>query len=163
MNRVLTVLAAILGAACVAAVWSLLSLNGVGQWWLAPLAAFAIVLFLHSQGVVAGFMRALVTCLLFASSAAYAAYIEASGSIGAELGLTLVEGLRRIGPEMALAWLRAHRGGGELVAYGLGLLLAALLGGWLGRYGVSPAPMPATERKKPNSRAKPKAKPVARG
>jgi hypothetical protein len=133
VSRLLTTLAAILGAACVAAIWSLLSLNGVSQWWLAPLAAFAIVLFLHSQGVLAGLFRALVACLLFVCSAAYAAYIEASGSIGAELGLTLVEGLRRIGPEMALAWLRAHRGSGELAAYALGLLLSALLGAWLGR------------------------------
>lgn len=133
LNRTLTAVAAVLGAACVAAIWSLLSLNGVGSWWLAPLSAAAIVLFLHSQGVVAGWWRSLLASVLFVASAAYAAYIEASGSIGAELGLTLLEGLRRIGAEMALAWLLAHRQADELGAYLLGLLLAAVLGRWLGR------------------------------
>lgn len=137
LNFLLALLAAVLGTSCIAAFWSLLALRGAGMLVLAPVVAAAIVLLLRFNGQPAGPWRALAAGLLFAGAALYAAYIEASGSIGAELGLSLLESLRQIGPEMAVAWWLAHHGWADALWYAAGLLVALGLA-W--RWGLSTAP-----------------------
>lgn len=128
-HYVLATLAAVLGTACIAALWSLLALQG-GAPWPALLAALGIVALLHLNGQRAGRLRAVTAVVLYLGAAIYAGYIEASGRIGGTLGLSLFESLRQIGAEMALAWMRAHRDAADLFWYGGGLVLCILLG-WL--------------------------------
>lgn len=128
----LAALAAVLGTACIAALWSLLALQG-GAPWPALLAALGVVALLHLNGQPAGRLRACTAVLLYLGAAIYAGYIEASGRIGGTLGLSLFESLRQIGAEMALAWMRAHRDAADLLWYAGGLAICILLGWWWGR------------------------------
>lgn len=130
--RLSLVCVALLNAVCLAGIWTLLSLQGVQHAWLGPAVALALVLLLHLQGMSKGWARALVAAVLYALAAVYAVYLEASGRIAAELGLTLLEGLRRIGPEMAWAWYRAHSEWSGHLLLMFGLLLAFALGRWMG-------------------------------
>ena len=132
MYRLTLACVAVLNAICLAGVWSLLSLQGLNHAWLGPPLAFVLVLLLHLQGLSRGQPRAALALALYVLAAAYAAYLEASGRIAAELGLTLLEGLRRIGLEMAWAWYRAHSDGVDhlllLAGAGVAWLLGLLLG-----------------------------------
>lgn len=133
-HSALAVLAAVLGTACIAALWSLLVLQG-GHPWPALLAGGAIAALLRFNGQPAGRLRAVIALLLYAGAGAYAGYIEASGRIGGTMGLNLFESLRQIGGEMALAWWRAHHDVADLLWYAGGMLLAVLLG-WF--WGLTP-------------------------
>jgi hypothetical protein len=127
----LAALAAVFGTACIAALWSLLALQG-GHPWPALLAGGSIAALLKFNGQPAGRLRALTALVLYLGAAAYAGYIEASGRIGGTLGMSLFESLRQIGGEMALAWWRAHHDGADVLWYLGGLVVAVLLGWWWG-------------------------------
>ena len=132
--RVSTALFVLLSVASMAAIWSILSLiSGGFGGFMAPIVAVCIVLMLHSFGYASGFMRALAALVLMSLSVIYQAYLFAAGTIAGEMGFTLGESVKMIGPDLAYALIRAHLTQIELVCYGLSLLLALLLGWLFGR------------------------------
>lgn len=132
--RVSTALFVLLSVASMAAIWSILSLiSGGFGGFMAPIVAVCIVLMLHSFGYASGFMRALAALVLMSLSVIYQAYLFAAGTIAGEMGFTLGESVKMIGPDLAYALIRAHLTKIELVCYGLSLLLALLLGWLFGR------------------------------
>ena len=117
-----------------AAIWSILSLiSGGFGGYMALIVAICIVLMLHSFGYAPGIMRGLVALSLMSLSVIYQAYLFAAGTIAGEMGFTLGESVKMIGPELAYALIRAHLTQIELVCYGLSLLLALVLGWLFGR------------------------------
>ena len=127
--RMSTALFALLSVASMTAVWSILSLiSGGFGGYMALIVAVCIVFMLHSFGYAPGFMRALAALVLMSLSVIYQAYLFAAGTIAGEMGFTLGESVKMIGPDLAYALIRAHQTQAELVCYGLALLLAFLLG-----------------------------------
>lgn len=132
--RISTALFVLLSVASMAAIWSILSLiSGGFGGYMALIIAVCIVLMLHSFGYAPGFMRALSSLVLMSLSVIYQAYLFAAGTIAGEMGFTLGESVKMIGPDLAYALIRAHQTQIELVCYGLSLFLAFLLGWLLGR------------------------------
>lgn len=129
INLVLGVFAALLAAAALGAIWSLVGLAGSGRAaWAAPLAAIALASLLRFNNHPPGRMRALVSTALLALTAAHANYLMAAGFIAGQMGLDLVDALRIIGLDMALAVSRAHADGGDALAYAIAFGIAALMG-----------------------------------
>lgn len=132
--RISTALLVLLSVASITAIWSILSLiSGGFGGYLALIVAVCIVLMLHSFGYAPGLMRALAALVLMSLSVIYQAYLFAAGTIAGEMGFTLGESVKMMGPDLAYALIRAHLTQIELVCYGLSLLLAFLLGWLLGR------------------------------
>jgi hypothetical protein len=129
INLVLGVVAALLAAAAIGAVWSLVGLVGAGRAaWVAPLAAVMLAWLLRFNSHPPGSVRAIVAALLLALTAAHANYLMAAGFIAGQMGLELVDALRIIGVDMALAVTRAHSDGGDALAYAVALALAVAMG-----------------------------------
>lgn len=132
--RVSTALFVVLSVASMAAVWSILSLiSGGFGGYMALIVAVCIVLMLHSFGYAPGFMRALLALVLMSLGVVYQAYLFAAGTIAGEMGFSLGESVRMIGPDLAYSLIRAHMTQLELVCYGISILLAFVLGLMLGR------------------------------
>ena len=132
--RVSTALFVVLSVASMAAVWSILSLiSGGFGGYMALIVAVCIVLMLHSFGYSPGFMRALLALVLMSLGVIYQAYLFAAGTIAGEMGFSLGESVRMIGPDLAYSLIRAHITQLELVCYGISVLLAFVLGLMLGR------------------------------
>lgn len=132
--RVSTALFVVLSVASMAAVWSILSLiSGGFGGYMALIVAVCIVLMLHSFGYAPGFMRALLALVLMSLGVVYQAYLFAAGTIAGEMGFSLGESVRMIGPDLAYSLIRAHITQLELVCYGISILLAFVLGLMLGR------------------------------
>ena len=132
--RVSTALFVVLSVASMAAVWSILSLiSGGFGGYMALIVAVCIVLMLHSFGYAPGFMRALLALVLMSLGVIYQAYLFAAGTIAGEMGFSLGESVRMIGPDLAYSLIRAHMTQLELVCYGISILLAFVLGLMLGR------------------------------
>ena len=132
--RVSTALFVVLSVASMAAVWSILSLiSGGFGGYMALIVAVCIVLMLHSFGYAPGFMRALLALVLMSLGVIYQAYLFAAGTIAGEMGFSLGESVRMIGPDLAYSLIRAHITQLELVCYGISILLAFVLGLMLGR------------------------------
>ncbi len=132
--RVSTVLFVILSVASIAAIWSILSLiSGGFGGYMAPIVAVCIVLMLHSFGYAPGFMRALVALALMSLSVVYQAYLFAAGTIAGEMGFSLGESVKMIGPDLAYSLIRAHVTQIELMCYCASILLAFVLGWLFGR------------------------------
>ncbi len=100
---------------------------------MALIVAVCIALMLHSFGYAPGFKRALAALALMSLSVIYQGYLFAAGTIAGEMGFTLGESVKMIGPDLAYALMRAHLTQIELLCYGLALLLALLLGWLFGR------------------------------
>lgn len=129
INLVLGVLAALLAAAALGAIWSLVGLAGSGRAaWVAPLAAIALASLLRFNSHPPGRTRALVSAALLVLTAAHANYLMAAGFIAGQMGLDLLDALRIIGLDMALAVSRAHADAGDALAYAIALGLALLMG-----------------------------------
>ena len=132
--RVSTALFVVLSVASMAAVWSILSLiSGGFGGYMALIVAVCIVLMLHSFGYAPGFMRALLALVLMSLGVVYQAYLFAAGTIAGEMGFSLGESVRMIGPDLAYSLIRAHMTQLELVCYGISIFLAFVLGLMLGR------------------------------
>ena len=132
--RVSTALFVVLSVASMAAVWSILSLiSGGFGGYMALIVAVCIVLMLHSFGYAPSFMRALLALVLMSLGVVYQAYLFAAGTIAGEMGFSLGESVRMIGPDLAYSLIRAHITQLELVCYGISILLAFVLGLMLGR------------------------------
>ena len=132
--RVSTALFVVLSVASMAAVWSILSLiSGGFGGYMALIVAVCIVLMLHSFGYAPGFVRALLALVLMSLGVIYQAYLFAAGTIAGEMGFSLGESVRMIGPDLAYSLIRAHMTQLELVCYGISILLAFVLGLMLGR------------------------------
>ena len=132
--RVSTALFVVLSVASMAAVWSILSLiSGGFGGYMALIVAVCIVLMLHSFGYAPSFMRALLALVLMSLGVVYQAYLFAAGTIAGEMGFSLGESVRMIGPDLAYSLIRAHMTQLELVCYGISILLAFVLGLMLGR------------------------------
>ena len=132
--RVSTALFVVLSVASMAAVWSILSLiSGGFGGYMALIVAVCIVLMLHSFGYAPGFVRALLALVLMSLGVIYQAYLFAAGTIAGEMGFSLGESVRMIGPDLAYSLIRAHITQLELVCYGISILLAFVLGLMLGR------------------------------
>lgn len=124
----------LLSVASMAAIWSILSLiSGGFGGYMALIVAICIVLMLHSFGYAPSLIRGLAALSLMSLSVIYQAYLFAAGTIAGEMGFTLGESVKMIGPELAYALIRAHLTQIELVCYGLSLLLALVLGWLFGR------------------------------
>ena len=78
-------------------------------------------------------MRALLALVLMSLGVIYQAYLFAAGTIAGEMGFSLGESVRMIGPDLAYSLIRAHMTQLELVCYGISILLAFVLGLMLGR------------------------------
>lgn len=129
VHRGLGVIAALLGCSCLAALWSMCALFFPGSApWLAPIVGALLALWLVYIGFGAGWLRALAAGILFVIAVLYAGYMEASANIAAQLGLGLAQGLQRVGPEMAYAWLSARWHAMDVALYLMGLLSAGALG-----------------------------------
>gem|GEM_PF-3463588 len=132
--RVSTALFVLLSVASMAAIWSILSLiSGGFGGYMAVIVAVCIVLMLHSYGYTPSLVRAFAALALMSLSVIYQAYLFAAGTIAGEMGFTLGESVKMIGPDLAYALIRAHLTQIELVCYGLALLLAFLMGWLFGR------------------------------
>ncbi len=132
--RISTALLVLLSVASIAAIWSILSLfSGGFGGYMALIVAVCVVLMLHSFGYKPGFRRALAALVLVSLSVIYQAYLFAAGTIAGEMGFTLGESVKMIGPDLAYALIRAHVTQIELVCYGVSLLLAFVLGWLFGR------------------------------
>ncbi|MCU0754354.1 MAG: hypothetical protein MUE46_04435 [Xanthomonadales bacterium] len=139
-NRVLGLLATLLGTSCIAALWAFLPLFSVLPGLFdsarlhtllalaAPVAALTVCFLLAFNGYRAGRGRAVAALLLYLVAALYANYVTSAGLIAGQLGYTLAGAIGRIGPEMALALWRAHLGAMEFLLYLVGAGLALLLG-----------------------------------
>lgn len=129
INLMLGVVAAVLAAAAIGAIWSLVGLAGSGRAaWMAPLAAVILAWVLRFNNHPPGGLRAAVSAILLMLTAAHANYLMAAGFIAGQMGLELVDALRIIGGDMAYSVARAHTDGGDLLAYAVALALALTLG-----------------------------------
>jgi hypothetical protein len=129
INLMLGIVAALLAAAALGAVWSLVGLAGAGRAaWVAPLAAVVLAWLLRFNGHQPGSARALIAALLLILTAAHANYLMAAGFIAGQMGLDLVDALRIVGIDMALAVTRAHSDAGDMLAYAVALVLAVGMG-----------------------------------
>ena len=132
--RISSALFVLFSAASITAVWSILSLiSGGFGGYMALIVAVCMVLMLHSFGYMPSFMRALAALALMILSVIYQGYLFAAGTIAGEMGFTLGESVKMIGPDLAYALIRAHLTQSELVCYGLALILAFVLGWRFGR------------------------------
>jgi hypothetical protein len=129
INLLLGIAAALLAAAAIGAIWSLVGLVGAGRAaWVAPLAAVALAWLLRFNNHPPGSVRAIVAAMLLVLTAAHANYLMAAGFIAGQMGLELVDALRIIGVDMALAVTRAHTDAGDVLAYSVALALAVAMG-----------------------------------
>lgn len=145
VNALLGLIATLLGTSCIAALWSFLPLfatvsGGFDSSRLhtllafgGPIAALALFGLLAFNGYRAGPGRALAALGLYLVAAAYANYVTSAGLIAGQLGYTLGEAMQRVGPELALALVRAGFSTIDLLLYLAGAGLAALLGADLRR------------------------------
>lgn len=139
-NRLLGLLATLLGTSCIAALWAFLPLFAMlpGGFdsarlhtllaFAAPVAALMVFLLLSFNGYRAGWGRGLAALALYFLAAAYANYVTSAGLIAGQLGFTLAGALQRIGPEMALALWQANQQVMDLLLYLVGAGSALLLG-----------------------------------
>ncbi len=139
-NRVLGLVAILLGTSCIAALWAFLPLFSTIPGWFdsarlhtllalaAPLAALTIWILLAFNGYRAGSGRGTASLLLYFAAAIYANYVTSAGLIAGQLGYTLGGAIQRIGPEMAFALWRANIGSMEILLYAVGAGVAVLLG-----------------------------------
>lgn len=129
INLLLGVIAALLAAAALGAIWSLTGLAGAGRAaWMAPLTAVILALVLRFNNHPAGVVRAIVCAGLVALTTAHANYLMAAGFIAGQMGLGLLDALHIIGVDMAFAVSKAHTENSDLVAYAIALALALVLG-----------------------------------
>jgi hypothetical protein len=129
INLVLGFIAALLAAAAIGAIWSLVGLAGAGRAaWVAPLAAVVMAWLLRFNNHPPGAFRAAASALLLLLTSAHANYLMAAGFIAGQMGLDLLDALRIVGLDMALAVTRAHTDAGDWVAYALALALAVAMG-----------------------------------
>lgn len=129
INEVLGVLAALLAATALGALWSIAGLGGAAPAaWMAPAVAVALAAVLRFNGHPPGALRSLWCVVLLALTAAHANYLMSAGFIAGQMGLDLVDAIRMIGADMAFAVSRARLGGTDYLAYGMALMLALLLG-----------------------------------
>lgn len=129
INEVLGVLAALLAATALGALWSIAGLGGAAPAaWMAPAVAVTLAAVLRFNRHPPGALRSLWCVLLLALTAAHANYLMSAGFIAGQMGLDLVDAIRMIGADMAFAVSRARLGGTDFLAYGIALMLALLLG-----------------------------------
>ena len=129
INFLLGVLAALLVAAALGAIWSLTGLASSGRAaWFAPVAALVLALVLRFNNHEPGWTRAWLCTLLLALTAAHANYLMAAGFIAGQMGLGLLDALRVIGLDMAYSVARAHSDRVDLVVYAVAVGISMLLG-----------------------------------
>lgn len=129
LNLLLAICAALLAAAALGALWSLLALAaGNHAAWMAPLAALLLAALLRYNSHPPGPRRALVCASLVLLTSAHANYLIAAGFIAGQMGLELPDAIRVIGLDMAWAVTRAHAGTADLASYAIAVALALALG-----------------------------------
>ena len=129
INLLLGVIAALLAAAALGAIWSLVGLSGAGRAaWMAPLVEVVLAWLLRFNNHPPGRARAIVAGLLLMLTAAHANYLMAAGFIAGQMGLEPLDAVRIIGFDMAVAVTRAHTEAGDLLAYAVALVLAIATG-----------------------------------
>ncbi len=149
-NTISAILAILIGALGVGALWSILSLLSGG--WGALIAipvAVAIVLLLAAHHVKPGALRAFLAALLTLLAIAYQSALFAVGVVAGEMGYSLKEAFQTLDLEFASAIIRAHTGQTEIIAYSLAVLVA-LFFGYRGNRAASYAPAKVSKR---NNRA----------
>lgn len=146
INILLGVIAALLAATAVGAIWSLFGLAGSGRAsWMAVPSALALAAVLRFNNHPAGPLRAVLCLLLLALTIAYANWLIAAGFIAAQMGLGLLDAIRIIGLDMAYAVARAQSTMVDYSWYGAALILAFGLG-W-----AQPGEIPAKAVRKKRS------------
>lgn len=141
LNFLLGTCAALLAAAALGALWSLLALAaGNHAAWMAPLAALLLAALLRYNSHPPGALRALVCALLVLLTSAHANYLIAAGFIAGQMGLELPDAIRVIGIDMAWAVTRAHAGAADMASYAIAVALALVLGWRMPGEGASPRP-----------------------
>lgn len=141
LNFLLGTCAALLAAAALGALWSLLALAaGNHAAWMAPLAALLLAALLRYNSHPPGALRALVCALLVLLTSAHANYLIAAGFIAGQMGLELPDAIRVIGIDMAWAVTRAHAGAADMASYAIAVALALVLGWRIPGEGASPRP-----------------------
>jgi glucan phosphoethanolaminetransferase (alkaline phosphatase superfamily) len=145
-NTLSAVLAILIGALGVGALWSILSLLS-GGWgaFIAVPVAIVIVLLLAAHQVKPGWSRAILAALLTAVAIAYQCALFAVGVVAGEMGYSLKEAFQTLDLEFATAIIRAHTGQTEFIAYGVAILVA-LFFGYRGNRAASYAPAKASQR-----------------
>lgn len=119
----------LLGTLCIGALWSVLSaISGGWSASITVLAAVTVVAMLQFNGVKAGISRAITAPLLLFIAMCYQAYIQAAATVASQMGLGLYETARSLGPEFAIAVVRAQTSATMLGIYIGALILSALLG-----------------------------------
>ncbi|MBK8069444.1 MAG: hypothetical protein IPK27_18030 [Rhodanobacteraceae bacterium] len=141
LNFLLGTCAALLAAAALGALWSLLALAaGNHAAWMAPLAALLLAALLRYNSHPPGALRALVCALLVLLTSAHANYLIAAGFIAGQMGLELPDAIRVIGIDMAWAVTRAHAGAADMASYAIAVALALVLGWRIPGEGASSRP-----------------------
>ncbi|MCB1612171.1 MAG: hypothetical protein KDI60_10510 [Xanthomonadales bacterium] len=129
INLLLGVIAALLAATAMGAIWSLFGLAGSGRAsWMAVPSALALAAVLRFNNHPPGVVRAVLCLCLLALTIAYANWLIAAGFIAAQMGLGLLDAIRIIGLDMAYAVARAQNTALDLSWYGAALILAFGLG-----------------------------------
>lgn len=128
-NRLFGYSAALLAALALGALWALLGLmSGTEGSWLAPLVALVLAGLLRFNQHPPGSGRALGSALAYLVAHLHAHYLIAAGFIAAQMGLELVDALKAVGLEMALAVTRARITWSDGLYWLIALLLAIGLG-----------------------------------
>lgn len=128
-NRLFGYSAALLAALALGALWALLGLmSGTEGAWLAPLVALVLAGLLRFNQHPPGSGRALGSALAYLVAHLHAHYLIAAGFIAAQMGLELVDALKAVGLEMALAVTRARITWSDGLYWLIALLLAIGLG-----------------------------------
>ncbi len=129
INILLGVIAALLAATAVGAIWSLFGLAGSGRAsWMAVPSALTLAAVLRFNNHPPGLRRAVLCLLLLALTIAYANWLIAAGFIAAQMGLGLLDAIRIIGLDMAYAVARAQNTMTDFSWYAAALMLGFGLG-----------------------------------
>ena len=131
IRRAASTVAALLLALCAGAVWSVVALlvRGDAPFMAAP-TAIVVVYALDYLKLPRGGARAAGALLLYAAAIVYAHYLNAASIVAAQLGVSFVDALVRVGPEMAYALATARGNGVDLAIL---VAIGALLAGYVAR------------------------------
>jgi hypothetical protein len=143
INLLLGAIAALLAAAALGAIWSLIGLAGSARAsWVAPIAALVLAAVLRFNNHPAGAIRAAFCVILVALTIAHANFLMAAGFIAGQMGLGLLDALHLIGLDMAYAVSRAQTSSSDAMFYVLALALGLVFGFRQPRETSKPKPAP---------------------
>lgn len=133
-DAALGVAVVVMAALAAGAVWAMAAL-----WFGRPLTLLALPLgaavgiMARAQGFGGKASAALGCAALTLCASVYALALIASTTVAMAMGLNLLDTLRRIGPELALAVAWARTSPPDLVVFAIAALAAAAIAGWRSR------------------------------